>query len=95
MSHVIWGEAHLVIWDDHGLGLYRSPLDGSMAFNVLKNNLFKKKEENVCGHYSLATCGNHNVDASSVVRSLRSRERFCMKCFHLNSIFIMVTFRFM
>ena len=42
MSQVISGEAHLVIWDDHGLGLYRSPLDGSMAFNVLKNNLLKK-----------------------------------------------------
>ena len=40
MSHVISGEAHLVIWDDHALGLYRSFLDGIMAFNVLKNNLF-------------------------------------------------------
>ena len=44
MSHVISGEAHLVIWDDHALGLYRSFLDGIMAFNVLKNNLFKKKK---------------------------------------------------
>ena len=44
MSQVISGEVHLVIWDDPGLGLYRSPLDGSMASNVLKNNLFKKKK---------------------------------------------------
>ena len=44
MSQVIWGEVHLVIWDNHALGLYRSPLYGRMAFNVFKNNLFKKEK---------------------------------------------------